>query len=472
MSETTESPRTEEAPSRPEAQVVGRLPVVAICGRPNVGKSTLLNRFVGHRSAIVEEKPGVTRDRYEREATWRGRHFTIVDTGGMLEHGDALDAKVTAQALRAVAEADVVLLVLDSRTGLTAEDDAVASMLRRYSDKVLVIANKVDSGNQEADAWALAKFGFSEPHLVSALHGRGVGDFLDVLVSRLPEESEAERQAERAATGAHDQEAVGVPAAQDDVAASVAIVGRPNVGKSTLFNRLVGDERSVVHDVPGTTRDAIDTIVETEEGRLRFIDTAGLRRKSRIGEGSEYYSLVRSLKAIDVSNVALLVIDAFDGVTHQEQRLAERVDAAGSPILIVLNKWDLCSTAERLKVAEDVADRLGFLSYAPVLRISAKSGLGVHRLLPALREAIDAYHKRIPTGRLNEAIRQIQSAHPPADARILYAVQGAVDPPTITLFTTGRLHATYLRFIERSLRERYGLGPTPLKLRIRPRGGR
>jgi GTP-binding protein len=448
----------------------GRLPVVAICGRPNVGKSTLLNRFVGRRIAIVEERPGVTRDRFEREVGWRGRRFVTVDTGGMLERGDALDAKVTEQALRAVRDADLVLLILDAVTGLTAEDDAVASMLRRFSDKVLVVANKVDSHNQEADAWALGRFGFSEPFLVSALHGRGVGDLLDVIVGRLPEESEAESAASALALGAAAPSLGAGASSDEDVVASVAIVGRPNVGKSTLFNRLVGDERSIVHDVAGTTRDAIDTIVETEEGRLRFIDTAGLRRKSRIGEGSEYYSLVRSLKAIDASNVALLVVDAKEGVTHQEQRLAERVDAAGSPILIVLNKWDLCSTEERLAVARDVADRLGFLGYAPILRISAKSGLGVHRLLPALRAAIDAYHRRIPTGRLNEAVRQIQSTHPPAGARILYAVQGAVDPPTITLFTSGRLQPTYLRYIERSLRERYGLGPTALKLRVRPRG--
>jgi len=437
------------------------LPVVCIVGRPNVGKSTQLNRILGSRRAIVEEKPGVTRDRFEREADWRGRRFTIVDTGGMLERGGALEQKVTDQALRAVQGADVVLLVLDSVVGLTGEDDAVATLLRPHSDKVIVVANKVDSQNQESDGWALGRFGFSTPHLVSALHGRGVGDLLDVVVARLPE-AEPEPEVEGEGEGLPD----------DGVLASIAIVGRPNVGKSTLFNRLVGDERSVVHDVPGTTRDAIDTIVETEEGRLRFIDTAGLRRKARIIEGTEYYSLVRSLKAIDSSNVALLVLDAAQGVTHQEQRLAERVDAAGSPIVIVLNKWDLCDTETRLRVAADVADRLGFLDYAPVLRISATTGLGVQRILPALRAAIDAYHRRIPTGQLNQTMREIQSAQPAAGARILYAVQGAVDPPTITLFTTGRMQPTYLRFIERSLRERYGLGPTALKLRVRPRGGR
>jgi GTPase len=453
------------------------LPIVAICGRPNVGKSTLLNRIVGKRLAIVEERPGVTRDRFEREASWRGRRFTIVDTGGILEGGDELDQKVTRQSLRAVEEADVVLLVLDTRTGITAEDDVVAQMLRRVSKRVIVVANKVDSISQEADAWALGRYGFSELALASALHGRGVGDLLDLVVDRLPASDGGGDSDEEAGEPSGREDSPGMAArsaaeAAPEPVASIAIVGRPNVGKSTLFNRLVGEDRSVVHDIPGTTRDAIDTIVETSEGLLRFVDTAGLRRRSRIDEGTEYYSLVRSLRAIDQSDIALLVIDASQGVTHQEQRLAERVDAAGSPILIVLNKWDLCPTEQRLQVAEDVADRLGFLAYAPVLRVSALSGLGVHRLLPALRQAIDAYNERVPTGRLNEALRQIQTRQPPAHAHILYGVQGAAHPPTFTLFTTGRLQPTYIRYLERALREQFDFGPTPLKIRIRPRGGR
>jgi GTP-binding protein len=234
---------------------------------------------------------------------------------------------------------------------------------------------------------------------------------------------------------------------------------------------MVGDDRSVVHDVPGTTRDAIDTIIESEFGPLRLIDTAGLRRKSRIGEGSEYYSLVRSLSAIDRADVSMLVIDGTQGVTHQDQRLAERVDIAGSPILIVLNKWDILPTARKHQVTEDVEDRLAFLSYAPILRISALTGLGVHRLLPALQETIEAYHRRIPTGKLNEVLKSIQAAHPAAGARILYAAQGAIDPPTITLFTTRKLDQSYLRYLDRSLRERFELGPTALKLRVRIRGG-
>ncbi|HLI14879.1 MAG TPA: ribosome biogenesis GTPase Der [Acidimicrobiales bacterium] len=429
------------------------LPVVVIAGRPNVGKSTLLNRIVGGRVAIVEEQPGVTRDRLELVADWRGRAFTLVDTGGVLERGGELDRKVTAQALRAVEGADVVLLVLDATTGLTAQDEAVARLLRRHAPRVIPVANKVDSGGQEPLAFELARLGFGEPALVSALHGRGVGDLLDRVVERF--EPARARLADRTAL-----EPLG----------AVAIVGRPNVGKSTLFNRLVGDERAVVHDVPGTTRDAIDTVVETDAGPLRFVDTAGLRRKARIVEGTEYYALVRSLAAIDRADVALLVLDAAEGVTHQDQRLAERVDASGSPILVVVNKWDLASTDRRLALAREVEDQLGFLAYAPVLRVSAKTGFGVQRIVPALRRAIDAYRRRVPTAELNEAVHSLQATQPPPRARILYAVQGAVEPPTFTLFATGKLPPAYLRYLERSLRERFELGPTPLKLRVRRRG--
>jgi GTP-binding protein len=438
------------------------VPTVVVAGRPNVGKSTLFNRIVGRRAAIVEERPGVTRDRLELEATWAGRAFRLIDTGGVVARGDRLDLLVSDQARTAIAQADVVLFVVDVTTGVTSEDDAVAELLRRVGAVVVVVANKVDSAAREQDAWELAGLGLGNAVPVSALHGRGVGDLLDLVVARFSAE------AGTAAPG----EGAGADAGSDasGVVASVTIVGRPNVGKSTLFNRLVGAERAVVHDVPGTTRDAVDTIVDTAEGRVRFIDTAGLRRKSRIDEGTEYYSLVRSLAAIDRSDVALLVIDATDGVTHQDQRLAERIDAAGDPIVVVLNKWDLLATERRQAVVADVADRLGFLGYAPVLRLSALTGRGVHRLLPALREAIDAYHRRIPTGALNEAMRAIQSAHAPAGSRILYAVQGAVDPPTVTLFASRRLQPGYLRYVERSLRERFDLGPTPMKLRVRLRG--
>jgi GTP-binding protein len=431
-------------------------PVVAVVGRPNVGKSTLVNRILGRREAIVEERPGVTRDRKVLEAEWNGRAFTLIDTGGWLASADPLDAQVSKQAERAMADADVVLFVLDATVGITAEDEKVASMLRRIRTPVLVIANKVDSDRREAEAWELLSLGLGDPWPISALHGRGTGDMLDALVAHLPDE----------------------PAPVDDHAADdaagetgVAIVGRPNVGKSTLFNRLIGEDRSIVHDMPGTTRDTIDTLVDTDEGPVRFLDTAGMRRKSRVGEGAEYYSLVRALQAIDKAEAAVLVIDATEGVTHQDQRLAERVDAAGSPVVIILNKWELLDAEAKLDVSAQVADRLAFLGYAPVLKVSARTGLGVHKLLPALGQAMDAYHRRIPTAELNSVVQAAQAAHPAPSGRVLYATQGATDPPTFTLFTNRTLPAPYLRYLERKIREHFDFGPTPLKLRVRRRAG-
>ncbi|HEX4540394.1 MAG TPA: ribosome biogenesis GTPase Der [Acidimicrobiales bacterium] len=430
----------------------GARPIVAVVGRPNVGKSSLVNRIVGGRVAIVEHRPGVTRDRKELVAEWNGRPFTLVDTGGWLGAADGLEAQVSAQAERAVRVADVVLLVVDVTVGVTDEDEAVAAFLRRSNRPVVLVANKVDSDVREADAWAFARLGLGDPWMVSALHGRGSGELLDEVVRLLPDEVAPDREG-AAPTGT-----------------SVAIVGRPNVGKSTLFNRLIGDDRSITHDLPGTTRDTIDTLVETDNGALRFIDTAGMRRKSRVGEGAEYYSLVRGLQAIDRSDVALLLIDAAEGVTHQDQRLAERVDAAGSPVVLVLNKWDLLDADARSAVTADIGDRLAFLGYAPVIKASARTGLGVHRLLPALGQAIEAYHQRVSTTRLNRVVQSAQAAHPaPAGARVLYAVQGASDPPTFTLFANRSLPPTYLRYLERKLREDLGFGPTPLKLRVRRR---
>jgi GTP-binding protein len=281
---------------------------------------------------------------------------------------------------------------------------------------------------------------------------------LDAVVKHLPEVEDDQGADEPA------QPTPGLPA--------VAIVGRPNVGKSTLFNRLIGDDRSVVHDVPGTTRDSIDTVVETDEGPIRFVDTAGMRRKSRIDEGPEYYSLVRALQSIDRAEAALLVIDATEGVTHQDQRLAERVDAAGSPIVIVLNKWETLDAERRAQVTVDVGRRLEFLGYAPVLKISALTGKGVQKLVPALGQAIDAYHRRVPTGELNQVVQAAQAAHPaPRGVRVFYATQGAADPPTFTLFASRTVPPTYLRYIERKIREHFEFGPTPLKLRVRRRTG-
>ncbi len=437
-------------------------PRVAIVGRPNVGKSTLVNRIVGGRRAIVEERPGVTRDRKELVAEWNGRTFTVVDTGGWLPEGvdtsdpTALTRQVSKQAERAMGNADVVVLVVDGVVGIAEEDDRVARLLRTTDTPVLVAVNKVDDQRREADVWGFSRLGLGEPFPVSALHGRGSGDLLDAIVDALP--AEVEEVVE-----------------EDDGIFSVAIVGRPNVGKSTLFNRLVGDERTVVHDLPGTTRDSIDTLVETEDGPLRFVDTAGMRRRAKIDEATEYYGLVRALESVDRSDAALLVIDATVGVTHQDQRLAERIDAAGTVVVIVLNKWDqITDPDERLQVQADVADRLAFLAYAPVLKISALTGKSVVRVLPALRQAEEAYHARIPTAALNRLIQEAQTQHPPPPVRrhrprLLYAVQGASDPPTFTIFATHELPPTYVRYLERRLREAFDLGPTPIKLRIRRR---
>ncbi len=433
------------------------IPVVAIVGRPNVGKSTLLNRIIGRREAIVEERPGVTRDRKEVAASWRGRPFMLVDTGGWLAGGDSLDEQVSRQSEKAIADAHTVLFVVDATVGVTEDDDRVAALLRGRADTVIVVANKVDDRVHEAASWEMLTLGLGDPAAVSALHGRGTGDLLDRLVDLLPAEDVPD-----------DAEV----STEDDAprVLGVSIVGRPNVGKSTLFNRLIGEERAVVHDRPGTTRDSVDTVVETGFGPVRFIDTAGMRRKARIDEDTEYYSLVRALKSVDTSDVALLVIDATIGVTHQDQRLAERVDAAGCPIVVLLNKWDLCDTEQREDVTEQVGQRLHFVGDAPVLRISALTGKNVGRLWPALSESIEGYRTRIPTRRVNDVVRAAQVAHPaPAGARILYATQGATDPPTFTLFANREVPRTWLRYLERRLRDDLGLGSTPIKLRVRRR---
>jgi GTPase len=434
------------------------LPSVVIVGRPNVGKSTLMNRILGRREAIVEERPGVTRDRKEVEADWRTRPFRLVDTGGWTPSGTTLDDKVSRQSERAIAEADVILFVVDTSVGVTEEDSRVAELLQRSAAPVLVVANKVDDTKSEGAIWELLSLGLGEPWPVSALHGRGTGDLLDAVIDRLPEPASDEVEA----ADPDDPDAERIFA--------VSIVGRPNVGKSTLFNRLIGDERAVVHDMPGTTRDAVDTVVQTPDGPIRFVDTAGMRRRSKIDEGTEYYSFVRALKAVDKSDVAILVIDATEGITHQDQRLAERVDAAGCPIVVLLNKWETLDAEARTEVLYEVGQRLHFLGESPILKVSALTGKGIHQLMPTLTKAIADYHTRVPTRRVNQVIRAAQQAQPaPGGARVLYATQGAADPPTFTLFTNRELPQTYLRYLERRLREDLDLGATPLKLRVRRR---
>jgi GTP-binding protein len=465
-------------------------PVVVVAGRPNVGKSSLVNRIVGRRATVVQHEPGVTRDRKELDAEWAGVPFVVVDTGGWLATGDALDAKVSAQAERAFADADLVLLVVDVTVGVTEPDVATVRAVRRSKTPMLLVANKVDDVSREAAAWELLKLGAGHPWPVSALHGRGTGDLLDEVVRRLPApESETGSETGSDAVAEPGQRAPGAGAGTaaetegvtdlevwrapdgEQPVARVAIVGRPNAGKSTLFNRLIGEERSIVHDLPGTTRDSIDTVITTEDGPLCFVDTAGMRRPSRTDRGVETYSTLRALEALDRADLALLVIDATVGATHQDQRLAERITAAGCPAVVVVNKWDLIAAGDREDVLGGVGERLAFLGMAPVLRVSASSGRGVHKILPALHAATDAYHHRVPTGALNRALHDIQQAHPAPGARIRYGVQGAADPPTFTLFSTGRLPQTYLRYLERGLREHFELGPTPIKLRVRI-GGR
>jgi GTP-binding protein len=452
------------------SEIDAELATVVIIGRPNVGKSTLFNRIVGSQQAIVEDRPGITRDRKELEAEWLDVPFHVVDTGGWMPGGDVLDAKVSRQVEAAVKDADVVLFVVDASVGLTDDDQQIANWIRRSKTEVIVVANKSDNERREAEMWEFMSLGMGEPVPVSALHGRRAGDLLDEVLERFPAHL---RQP------AHKPIDPWKPLDDDDAAAAaeaeakvprVAIVGRPNVGKSTLFNRLVGADRSVVHDMAGTTRDSIDTMVNTDDGPIVFIDTAGMRRKGRIDDSAEYYSFVRALRSIDDADVALLVIDATVGVTAQDQRLAERVDSAGCPIVLILNKWDLVGTEARLEIQAEVARMLGFVADSSVLKISALTGKNVDKLRPRLQEAIGQYHTRVPTRDVNKVIASAQQRQPiGGGAKILYAVQGAIDPPTFTLFVNREVPQHYLRYIERTIREEFGLGATAIKIRVRKR---
>ncbi len=443
------------------------LPTVVIVGRPNVGKSTLFNRIIGEQVAIVEDRPGVTRDRNETEAEWLGHHFLLVDTGGWLpDGGSSLDEKVSRQVEAAVKTADVVLFLVDAGVGLTDDDQSLANWLRRITAPLLMVANKADNERRENDRWEFMSLGIGEPIPVSALHGRRAGDLLDEVVALLPSSARTDVDDAPVVDGTTP-----LWNPNDVPPPRVAIVGRPNVGKSTLFNRLVGEDRSIVHDMAGTTRDAIDTLVDTPDGPIVFVDTAGMRRRSRIDDSAEYYSMVRALRAIDGSDIALLVIDATEGVTNQDQRLAERVDAAGCPIVVMLNKWEMVDDAERrLKVSADVQRQLYFVGDAPILKISALTGKGVNKLRPVLQNAIEQYHRRVPTRDVNRVISDAQQRQPAGHGlKVMYALQGATDPPTFTLFVNRELPATYLRYLERSIREAFDFGSTPIKLRVRKR---
>ena len=431
---------------------------VVIVGRPNVGKSTLFNRFVGEQAAIVEDHPGVTRDRHTREVEWCGYYFNVVDTGGWMPGGSALDSKVSRQVEAAARTADIVLFVVDATVGLNDDDESIAAWLRATGRPILLVANKVDGPNAETDLWQFLSLGLGDAVPVSAIHGRKSGDLLDVIVDQLEIEADDPTAAATFVRNPETKEP------------RVAIVGRPNVGKSTLFNRLVGEERSIVHDMAGTTRDAVDTRVETSDGPVVFVDTAGMRRRSKVEPGTEYYSIIRALRAVDESDIALLVIDATEGVTSQDQRLAERIDASGCPIVLVLNKWEMLEAERREQVEIELRRRLYFIGDSPIVRLSALTGKNVHRLQPLLTEAITSYHKRVPTRDVNRVLAAAQQQQPAGQgARVLYALQGAVDPPTFTLFVNRELPQTYLRYLERSIREAFEFGSTPIKLRVRTR---
>jgi GTPase len=442
------------------------LPTVVIVGRPNVGKSTLFNRIIGEQAAIVEDHPGVTRDRKELEAEWLGVPFRVIDTGGWMPRGSDLDDKVSRQVEAAVREADLVLFVVDASVGSLEEDEAIADWLRRGTCDVLVVANKSDNLRREEELWQFLSLGLGDAVPVSALHGRRAGDLLDVVLERLGDKAvRPENDDEPASWDDDELEEISVEGRPP----RVAIVGRPNVGKSTLFNRLVKEDRSVVHDMPGTTRDAIDTLVETEDGPIVFVDTAGMRRRAKIDDAAEYYSMVRALRAIDDADIALVVVDATEGVTGQDQRLAERVDAAGCPIVVLLNKWETLDDPERrAQIEADARRKLSFLGDIPYLKVSALSGKGVHKLRPELQEAIEQYHRRVPTRDVNRVIAEAQQQQPAAGgAKVLFAVQGATEPPTFTLFVNRELPHTYLRYLERRIREAFEFGSVPLKLRVR-----
>lgn len=424
-------------------------PAVAVLGRQNVGKSTLVNRLLGSRAAIAHESPGVTRDRVEVEASWSGRTFRLVDTGGFVHGARGIDREVARQAERAAAQADVILLVVDVQTGPVEEDAALARSLRRATVPVLLVVNKVDGEREDPDALAFGSLGLGDPMPVSALHGRGSGDLLDRVVELLPEEP-ADRD------GADEPR--------------FAIVGRPNVGKSSLFNRLVGEERSVVFEEAGTTRDAVDAVVALEEGRVRFVDTAGLRRPSKV-QGVEYYSFLRAERAIERAHVAVLVLDAAQGFTAEDKRIAARVLELGRGMLVVANKWDLVEEKDRRY--KDLGGELVPFAQAPVLRTSAKTGTGVHRLPPELLEIHRRWSRRASTAIVNEVLSLAQGERPAAGAaRFRYGTQVSAGPPTFVLFGGRSPGATYERFLENRLRRAFELEGVPIRLRFRPGGRR
>lgn len=433
-------------------------PLVAIVGRPNVGKSTLFNRITGKRIAIVEDEPGITRDRLYADADWSGYEFTLVDTGGIEDpRGNLILEQMRFQAEIAIDEADVIIFVVDVREGLTAADEEVAEMLRRTNKPVVLAANKVEQREVPHQVYDFYRLGLGDPIVISASQGMGVGDLLDEVVKHLPKVMEE-------------------PYDEDTV--KVAVIGRPNVGKSSLVNALLGEERVIVSDIPGTTRDAIDTLFRTPEGCFVLIDTAGMRRKGRIEEAVERYSVVRSLRAIDRSDVVLMVIDATAGVTEQDKKIAGYAHEKGKASILLLNKWDLVEKDEKtyreyeLKVREELA----FMPYAPILTISAKTKQRVHKIIELILYVLNQTSIRVSTSVLNDVIEEAKAITPPPTdqgqaLKIFYATQVAVKPPTFVLFVNDPklMHFSYLRYLENQIRRAFSINATPVRLYARPK---
>ncbi|MFF0501735.1 ribosome biogenesis GTPase Der [Nocardia aobensis] len=430
------------------------MPTVAVVGRPNVGKSTLVNRILGRREAVVEDIPGVTRDRVSYEASWAGRRFLVQDTGGWEPDAKGLQQAVARQAELAMQTADAILLVVDATVGATATDEAAVKALRRSKTPVILVANKVDGEKAEADAAVLWSLGLGEPRMVSAAHGRGTGDLLDDVLAVLPETP-------REGSGG------GGPR-------RVALVGKPNVGKSSLLNKLSGDERSVVHDVAGTTVDPVDSLVELGGKPWRFVDTAGLRRKVGTADGTEFYASLRTKAAIEAAEVAIMLIDASEPITEQDLRVIGMVADAGRALVLAFNKWDLVDEDRRYQLEREVERELVRVPWAQRVNISAHTGRAVQKLVPAMETALESWDKRIPTGRLNTWLKEVIAATPPPMRggrlpRVLFATQATTRPPTFVLFTTGFLEAGYRRFLERRLREEFGFDGSPVRISVRVR---
>ena len=427
------------------------LPTVAVIGRPNVGKSTLVNRMIGRREAIVEDTPGVTRDRVKYEAEWNGRRFFLIDTGGWEVKPEGISEKITAGAEAAIAEADLIMFVVDSQVGALDEDESLVDLLRKSGKKVILVANKIDNAEDESDGYALWNLGLGEPNFVSALHGRGSGDLLDLLIQQLPE--------------------VGTQQV-DDGYRRVALVGRPNVGKSSLLNILAGSVRSLVDDAEGTTRDAVDELIEFGGSTWRFIDTAGIRRRAHQASGTDYYSSLRTQMALERAEVALVIFDASQILTEQDIRIVSMAEEAGKAIVVVMNKWDLVDEERQLILDKEIDRQLERYPWAQRVNLSAKTGWHRDRLAPALRTALSSWEKRIPTAKLNAFLGELVGANPPPvrsgkQPKIKFATQAGTCPPKFVIFATGFLENAYRRFIERRLREDFGFVGTPVEVAVK-----